>query len=97
MADKWLDYSGVETLWKKIRARYDKKLDSVTNRDESIEVTSDREIAVKVSSAEGNLLAKTEDGLYPAAPVLHTLKFGKYEYDGTSDVIVDIYDGEYNT
>ena len=98
MAEKhFLDYSGVETLWRKIRERYDKKLDSVTNRNETIEVISGREIAVKVSSAENNLLHVERDGLYSAAPVLHKLTFGPYEYDGSKDVDVDIYDGEYHT
>lgn len=26
----------------------------------------------------------------------HTLTFGKYTYDGTEDVNIDIYDGNYN-
>ena len=99
MAEKrFLDYSGVEYLWSKIRKRYDKKLDSVTNHDESIEVSSDREIAVKVSSTENNLLSKQGDGLYAAAPVLHKLTFGAGEafvYDGTKDITVPVYDGSY--
>ena len=101
MADKtygkFLDYSGVETLWKKIRKLLDRKLESVTNRNDSIEVTSGREIAVKVSSAEGNLL-KVDQGLYAAAPVLHKLTFGsdkQYVYDGTEDITVPVYNGEY--
>ena len=97
MADKFLDYSGVETLWKKIRKLLDRKLESVTNRNDSIEVTSGREIAVKVSSAEGNLL-KVNQGLYVAAPVLHKLTFGsdkQYVYDGTEDITVPVYNGEY--
>ena len=95
---RFLDYSGVETLWRKIRERYDKKLDSVTNHDESIEVTYGREIGVKVSSLEGNLL-KVEKGLYVAAPSLHKLTFGSdknYVYDGTEDVTVPVYKGEYD-
>lgn len=96
---KFLDYSGVETLWNKIRKRYDKKLDSVTNYDNSIEVTNDREINVKVSSSEGNLLSVEQDGLYSARPVLHKLTFGadkEYTYDGTEDVTVPVYNGEYH-
>lgn len=95
---RFLDYSGVETLWQKIRNRYDKKLDSVTNHDDSIEVTSDREISVKISSSEGNLLGVKQDGLYSSQPVLHKLTFGaggEYVYDGTKDVTVPVYDGEY--
>ena len=98
MADKkFLDYSGVEALWNKIRKRYDKKLDSVTNHDASIEVTNDREISVKVSSSEGNLLV-VDQGLYVSAPVLHKLTFGageEYVYDGTKDVTVPVYDGSH--
>ena len=95
---KFLDYSGVETLWKKIRNRYDKKLDSVTNHDDSIEVTSDREISVKVSSSEGNLLDVKQDGLYSGTPVLHKLTFGaggEFVYDGTKDITVPVYDGSH--
>ena len=96
MADKWLDYAGVETLWRKIRQRYDKKLDSVINRDDSIEVTSGREIAVKVSPAENNILKVIPgEGMYADMSALHKLKFGPYEYDGSKDVIVEIYDGDY--
>ena len=95
---RFLDYSGVETLWRKIRERYDKKLDSVTNHDESIKVTDGREIGVNVSSSEGNLL-QVKKGLYVAAPVLHKLTFGSdknYVYDGTEDVTVPVYKGEYD-
>lgn len=101
MADKtygkFLDYSGVEILWEKIRKLLDRKLESVINHDETIEVTSGREIAVKISSAEGNLL-EVKHGLYVAAPVLHKLTFGsdkQYIYDGTEDVTVPVYNGEY--
>lgn len=96
---KYLDTSGVETLWRKIRERYDKKLDSVTNRDSSIEVTSGREIAVKVSSTDDNLLEVKQDGLYSSRPVLHKLTFGadqEYIYDGTEDITVPVYDGTHD-
>ena len=96
---KFLDYSGVETLWNKIRKRYDLKLDRVTNRDNSIEVTNNSEIGVKVSSSEDNLLSVKQDGLYSARPVLHKLTFGSdkdYVYDGTEDVTVPVYGGEYH-
>lgn len=95
---KYLDYSGVETLWQKIRKRYDKKIESVTNIDSSIEVKNSREIGVKVSSAEGNLLG-VKQGLFVKAPTLHKLTFGankEYVYDGTEDVTVPVYDGEYH-
>ena len=92
---RFLDYAGVETLWDKIRKRYDKKLDSVTGRDDSVEVTSGREISVKVSSAEGNQLKVDQRLLVPA---LHKLTFGagqEFVYDGTRDITVPVYDGEY--
>lgn len=98
---KYLDYSGLELLWRKIRQRYDKKLDSVTNRDSSIKVTSDREIAVNISTAEDNKLTLKPDGLYVPGGVVvlqHKLRFGtelQYEFDGSKDVDVPVYGGEY--
>ena len=98
---KYLDYSGLELLWRKIRQRYDKKLDSVTNRDSSIKVTSDREIAVNISTAEDNKLTLKQDGLYVPGGVVvlqHKLRFGtelQYEFDGSKDVDVPVYGGEY--
>jgi hypothetical protein len=83
----------------RITQRYDKKLDSVTNKDDSIEVHSGREISARVSSEEGNLLSvKAGKGLYVSAPVLKKLTFGadkEYVYDGTEDVTVPVYKGEY--
>lgn len=94
---KYLDYSGVESLWQRILKKLEKKLDSVTNYDDSVEVHSNREIAVKVSASENNLLSvQPGKGLYAAAPVLHKLTFGadqEYVYDGTKDVTVPVYDG----
>ena len=95
-SNKFLDYSGVETLWRKIRERYDKKLDSVTNHDDSIEVTNGREISVKVSSSETNLLqVKPNEGLY-VPNKMHKLTFGaggEFVYDGSEDITVPVYDG----
>ena len=78
-------------------------LQSVTNRDDSVEVSNGREIAAKISNAEGNVLqVKTdegEEGLYVPAtqPVrMHKLTFGadkEYVYDGSEDVTVPVYDG----
>lgn len=80
-----------------------KYLTSVTNHDDSVEVFDDREIAVKLSNAEGNILqVKTdegEEGLYvpTSQPVrMHKLTFGAdqaYVYDGSEDVTVPVYDG----
>lgn len=102
-SQKFLDYAGTESLWKRFLSRLNKKLESVTNHDDSIEVTSNREISVKVSVSEGNVLQlKTgaEKGLY--VPSTHTanhkLIFGAgqaFVYDGTQDVVVPVYLGEY--
>ena len=89
---KFVSYDALEHFWKRITQRYDKKLDSVTNKDETIEVSSGCEIAVRVSSAENNNL-ENKDGLY--VPKNHTLTVGDKVYDGTQDVEVPIYDGSY--
>ena len=90
---KFVDEQGLARFWERIKQRYDKKLDSVTNYDNTVEVNSGREIAVRVSSHKGNLLKVEAEGLQ--VDPLHKLSFGPYEYDGTKDVSVTIYDGEY--
>lgn len=96
---KFVDYAGLERFWQRIIQRFDSKLDSVTNKDDSIEVFSDREVAVKISDTEGNLLRlEAGKGLYVDRPVLHKLTFGSkqdYVYDGTKDVTVPVYTGNY--
>jgi len=100
--DEYLDYEGVEKFWDRIKRRYDGKLDSVVNRDDSIRVTNKREISVNISPAEDNTLQlKTkagERGLYvPAVKKLHKLTFGAgqaFVYDGSEDVTVPVYQGE---
>lgn len=89
---KFVSYTSLEHFWKRITQRYDKKLDSVTNKDETIEVSSDREIAVRVSSAKDNNL-ENKNGLY--VPKNHKLTFGDKVYDGSEDVNVPVYDGSY--
>ena len=72
IADKaFLDSTGVGTLWTRIRARYDSKLDNVQAKDDSIAVSNNNEVGVKISAASGNLLElKTsgDKGLYVGAP-----------------------------
>lgn len=101
--EEYLDYEGVEQFWDRIKRRYDKKLDSVTNRDESIKVTNKREIAVQISDEEDNILQLMTEygkkGLYvPRTKSLeHKLTFGageKYVYDGSEDVTVPVYQGD---
>ena len=99
--NRFLNYSGLELLWAKIRARYDKKLDNVTSKDSSIKVSSGREISANISTAEDNAL-HVNNGLYvpsTAQKVQHKLRFGtelQYEFDGSKDVEVPVYDGKYN-
>ena len=96
---KYLDYSGTDLLWRKILKLVNKKLDSVTNSDDSIRVSNSREIAVNISQSENNLLQlKPGEGLYVEAPQkMHVLRFGAnqiYVYDGSQDVTVPVYMGE---
>lgn len=98
--NRWADYNATELFWDRIRKRYDKKLDYVTNHDDSIKVVQKNRIAVQISEAEKNLLQlKTEygkNGLY--VPTAHKLTFGAgeaYVYDGTEDVTVPVYTGDY--
>ena len=101
MAEKFLNYSGTDLLWKRITKLIDKKTMSIKNADDSIQVTANNEIAVKISASANNLLQlKSGEGLYVKAPdKMHTLKFGTnqiFEYDGSKDVIVPIYLGDIN-
>ena len=92
---RFVDYAGLERFWQRITDKYDKKLDSVTNKNSTIKVTNSLEIEVKVSPAEDNLLVVNQ-GLF--VPKNHKLTFGldkAYEYDGTKDVEVPVYDGTY--
>ena len=67
---KFLDSVGTGYLWEKIKERYDSKLDSVSAADNSIAITNNSQIAVKISPATGNALqVKTttgEEGLFVA-------------------------------
>jgi len=99
MADKYLNSSDVELLWRKIIKLIDKK--TVASADDSIQVT-DKGIAVKISASEGNQLQlKPGEGLYVDVPVpgkMHKLTFGageEYVYDGSKDVTVPVYTGKY--
>lgn len=96
MDNKFLDSIGLKHLWQKILQLLNKKLESVEAADQSINVASGREISAKISSESSNAL-QLKDGLY--APKNHKLTFGANEafvYDGTKDVTVPVYDGEYN-
>ena len=92
----FLDYSGADELWKRIVKLCNKKLEKVENADDSIVVTDNRKIAVKISESEGNLL-QVEAGQGLFVPANHKLTFGageEYIYDGSEDVTVPVYTGE---
>ena len=95
----YLDYEGTDELWKRIVKLCNKKLKKVTNSDDSIKVQDNNKIAVKISKSEDNLLELKEgEGLYVKPSAMHTLTFGaggEYKYDGSKDVTVPVYEGEY--
>lgn len=97
---KYVDYSGLELFWGRICKRFDKKLESVSGKDDSIEVSNNNQIAVKISPSEDNYLTvKSGEGLFVSKPKMSKLTFGSdkdYIYDGTEDVTVPVYNGEYD-
>ena len=98
MDDKHFGESGLRLLWLRITQRYDKKLDSVKSLDRSIRIADGHRIAVSVSGRSGNALKLTGNGLYvseKAKAVEHKLTIGPHEYDGSADVAVGLYNGEY--
>ena len=62
---------------------------------ESIVITDGYELVIKLSPKEDNILqlltTAGEEGLY--VPKMHKLTFGSFEYDGSEDVTVPVYDG----
>lgn len=98
---KFLDESGVELLWRKINKLLKRKLEEVEPLDSSIKVSNKNKIAVNISASETNLLKLIPgEGLYAQAPdKMHKLIFGAdhtYVYDGSKDVTVPVYLGEFN-
>lgn len=95
MAEKYLDYSGTDLLWRKILKLLNKKIEKVESSDESIKVTGNNKVAVNISASETNNLSLVNDGLY-VPNKMHTLTFGAHQefvYDGSENVIVPEYDG----
>lgn len=90
-----------------IRQECSTKLTSVAGKDNSITVTNAREISVQISNAADNALelieTEGEQGLYvaPIAPVHQKNEklifggYGHYVYDGSTEVTVPVYTGEY--
>ena len=68
MDEKHVGKSNLQLLIAWIRRLLSRKLESVTNNDESIEVTERRKVSVRVSPAEGNRIQVKkewgEKGLY---------------------------------
>ena len=97
MAEKYLDYSGTDLLWRKILKLINKKQDRIVAKDDSILISNDK-ISVNISESENNLLTLIPgEGLYAQAPSkMHKLIFGaggEYVYDGSEDITVPVYDG----
>ena len=95
MAEKYLDYSGTDLLWRKILKLLNRKLESIENSDESIKVTDNNKVAVNISASETNNLSLIRDGLY-VPNKMHKLVFGAHQqfvYDGSEDITVPEYDG----
>jgi len=96
--NRYLDYSGTYELWRRIVKLCDKKLESVTPKDDSIVVTDKNKISVKISKAKNNLIKlKAGEGLCVDSLMNHKLTFGadqEYVYDGSEDVTVPVYTGK---
>ena len=99
MTDKYANRSDVELLWRKINKLLKRKLESVENADDSVKVSDNNKIAVNISASENNLLKLVPgQGLY-VSNKMHKLTFGAKEtfvYDGSEDITVPVYNGEYH-
>jgi len=86
---KFLNSTGVGHLWEKIIERYDSKLDSVTNANDSISVSNNREISVNISAEADNRLqlitTGSNKGLY-VSPVAN---------QDTYSIVKDAASGDY--
>ena len=93
MEEKHVGESNLKSLIAWIRKRLSKKLESVTNNDDSIEVTERRKVSVKVSPADGNRLQVKqntgEEGLYvpsDSEPIATD--------EEVDEMIVDVFDSK---
>lgn len=106
MSEQYYVYFGnsnVQRFWRNLKRILDRKLESVTNKDNTVLVADKRKIAVKISPAEGNALTVKnipgEEGLFAAKGMQkleHKLTFGAdqdYVFDGSQDVTVPVYQG----
>ena len=99
MAEKYLNDSGVELLWRKINKLLKRKIEEVEPLNDSINVSDKNKITVNISASESNLLQlKPGEGLY-VPNKMHKLTFGaekEFVYDGSEDITVPVYDGRHD-
>ena len=101
---KYFGTKNLNKLWDQIKHLLDRKLESVTNYDNSVKVTNKRMISVRISETEGNALKANnfpgEEGLFVSdkpKSLQHKLTFGadeEYIFDGSEDITVPVYKGD---
>lgn len=95
---KYLDAIGVGRLWRKIRNRYDSKLNSVVAKDDSIAITNGDHIGVQISSDPSNALRLktiTQKGLYVEKTDTYSiLQLGVPSQGAKKSYRLQTYDGE---
>lgn len=103
---KYFGKSSLKEFWERIKKILDRKIEYVTNKDNSVVVADKNRIAVRISPANGNAIEikniPGEQGLFvpeQASVLQHKLTFGSdqdYVFDGSEDVTVPVYQGGYN-
>lgn len=103
-SNKYFGKQNLQKVWDQIMHLLDRKLESVINYDNSVQVTNKRMISAKISDAEGNALKVNnfpgEQGLYVSdkpKSLRHKLTFGadeEYIFDGSEDITVPVYKGD---
>lgn len=96
MDGKLIAISGLKLLRDWIRKRYDRKLDSVTGQDATVEVTDGRKIKARVSGERDNLLrTKTgqNKGLYvPGSAAAKATEEEAAKHDDEVDaMLIDVF------
>jgi len=87
------DRAGLKSLRDWIKKRYDRKLDSVTEQDATVEVTDGRKIRARVSAEKDNLLrTKTgpNKGLYvPGSAAAAAMEAEAAKHDDEVDAMIN--------
>lgn len=101
---EYFSESGLQRFWRYLKQILDRKIESVSGKDNSINVVDKRKVGVKISPARGNTLKINnfpgEEGLYAESTIgrlEHKLVFGadrEYVFDGTRDITIPVYMGE---